>query len=354
MSSKWHEKQEKKRLEQLKREEEAVPDETVVKSQISAASMGKGDDELFEKKLTKEEKKALAKAKREAKRSSSNLQDESSSSVQNNQDPVNLENALLEASSTLVMSKDLSINNAAAEKLASEGTICTFAVSRKGVDARSRDINITNFTMQHKGTVMLDATEIVLNHGNRYGLIGRNGCGKSTFLKALGTRSVPIPDMIDLYFLKEEIEARKDLTALEAVMSVDEEREKLEKQVENLNLALASLSDGGDGDDAIDNTNENANLSIEEQQESIMDLLNTIYERLDALDAATAETRARSILKGLGFTHDMQVFLLLLSYFMSSNNWTVFINIPPTDLLPCRYNYSLKLLQISLVVREVS
>ena len=30
--------------------------------------MGKGDDELFEKKLSKEEKKALAKAKRDAKK----------------------------------------------------------------------------------------------------------------------------------------------------------------------------------------------------------------------------------------------------------------------------------------------
>ncbi len=30
--------------------------------------MGKGEDELFEKKLSKEEKKALAKAKREAKK----------------------------------------------------------------------------------------------------------------------------------------------------------------------------------------------------------------------------------------------------------------------------------------------
>ena len=299
MSSKWHEKQEKKRLDQLKREEESAPDETVIKSQVTTAAMGGGEAELFEKKLSKEEKKALAKAKREAKKGSTssgpNAQDDSSP-----EDTVDLERALIDASSSLVISKDLSTNNAAAEKLAAEGTICTYSLSRKGVDARSRDINISNFTMQHKGTVLLDATEIVLNHGNRYGLIGRNGCGKSTFLKALGTRSVPIPDMIDLYFLKEEVEARKDLTALEAVMSVDEERDKLEKQVENLNIALASLADKvtEEGDDA--------NLSVEEQQESIMDLLSTIYERLDALDAATAETRARSILKGLGFTHDMQ------------------------------------------------
>ena len=37
-----------------------------------------------------------------------------------------------------------------------------------------------------------------------------------------------------------------------------------------------------------------------------MEALNSVYERLDALDASTAEVRARSILKGLGFTHEMQ------------------------------------------------
>lgn len=37
-----------------------------------------------------------------------------------------------------------------------------------------------------------------------------------------------------------------------------------------------------------------------------MDMLTSTYERLDDLDADTAETRARSILQGLGFTHDMQ------------------------------------------------
>jgi ATP-binding cassette subfamily F protein 2 len=35
---------------------------------VRDAAMGKGDDELFEKKLSKEEKKALAKAKRDAKK----------------------------------------------------------------------------------------------------------------------------------------------------------------------------------------------------------------------------------------------------------------------------------------------
>jgi hypothetical protein len=53
-----------------------------------------------------------------------------------------------------------------ADALASSGTICTPSASRKGVDARARDDNVTNFTLQHMGGILLDETEVVLNHGN--------------------------------------------------------------------------------------------------------------------------------------------------------------------------------------------
>jgi ATP-binding cassette subfamily F protein 2 len=130
--------------------------------------------------------------------------------------------------------------------------------------------------------------------------------GKSTFMNALGARAVPIPEGIDVFHLKEEVEASDTITAIEAVMSVDVERNNLEQEAEKLNTALAQLAeqqdDGGDGGD----DDEGDGLTMEEQQEKLMDALNYIYERLDLLDAATAETRARSILKGLGFTHEMQ------------------------------------------------
>lgn len=67
----------------------------------------------------------------------------------------------------------------------------------------------------------------------RYGVIGPNGCGKSSFLKALGNREVPIPEHIDIYMLDREMDAT-DLTALQAVMQVDETKARLEKQAEAL------------------------------------------------------------------------------------------------------------------------
>lgn len=123
-------------------------------------------------------------------------------------------------------------------------------------------------------------------------------------MKALGARALPIPNSIDIFFLKEEIEPSDTVTALEAVMSVDDERLKLEARADELNNLMAAVLDNPDkytgGND------EGEAKSAEEIQEDIMDALNGVYERLDDLDADTAEIRARSILSGLGFSHDMQ------------------------------------------------
>ena len=74
----------------------------------------------------------------------------------------------------------------------------------------------------------------------RYGLLGLNGCGKSTLLDAIGCRELPIPEHMDIYHLAREIEAT-DMTSLQAVMNVDEERIKLEKEAEILSAKVVSI-----------------------------------------------------------------------------------------------------------------
>lgn len=64
-------------------------------------------------------------------------------------------------------------------------------------------------------------------------MLGLNGCGKSTLLTAIGLRELPIPEHMDIYHLSREIEA-SDMSALEAVISCDEERLRLEKEAEIL------------------------------------------------------------------------------------------------------------------------
>ncbi|KOM28843.1 hypothetical protein LR48_Vigan598s000400 [Vigna angularis] len=141
----------------------------------------------------------------------------------------------------------------------------------------SRDIRIESLSVTFHGHDLIVDSELELNYGRRYGLLGLNGCGKSTLLTAIGERELPIPDHMDIYHLTREIEA-SDMSALEAVISCDEERLKLEKEAE----ILAAQDDGGG------------------------ESLERVYERLDALDAATAEKRAAEILYGLGFDKQMQ------------------------------------------------
>lgn len=64
----------------------------------------------------------------------------------------------------------------------------------------SRDIKIESFSLRFHGRELISNTDIDLNFGRRYGLIGANGSGKSTFLECLAAREVPIPEHIDVSF----------------------------------------------------------------------------------------------------------------------------------------------------------
>ncbi|CAD7087439.1 unnamed protein product [Hermetia illucens] len=160
-------------------------------------------------------------------------------------------------------------------RISAAARACTGSLA---VHPRSRDIKIANFSITFFGSELLQDTMLELNCGRRYGLIGLNGCGKSSLLSVLGNREVPIPEHIDIFHLTREIPASTK-TALQCVMEVDEERIKLEKLADELI------------------TNED-----DESQEQLMD----IYERLDDMAADQAEAKAARILHGLGFTKEMQ------------------------------------------------
>lgn len=160
-------------------------------------------------------------------------------------------------------------------RINAEARSCTGTLA---VHARSRDIKIATFSITFYGSEMLQDTTLELNCGRRYGLIGLNGCGKSSLLSVLGNRECPIQEHIDIFHLSREIPASSK-TALQCVMEVDQERMKLERLAEE----LISRED-------------------DESQEQLMD----IYDRLDEMSADTAEAKAARILHGLGFSKEMQ------------------------------------------------
>ncbi len=137
-------------------------------------------------------------------------------------------------------------------------------------EVRARDIKISPFSLALHGRVLVEDTVIELNKGGRYGLLGRNGCGKSTFLRCLAAREVPIPKHFDVYLLAHEAPPG-ELSALEYVTkSALDEVARLDALIEQI------LTDEG--------------------PES--DLLNDLYEKQDELDPSTFETRASTILIG--------------------------------------------------------
>ncbi|XP_037010729.2 ATP-binding cassette sub-family F member 3 isoform X2 [Artibeus jamaicensis] len=87
---------------------------------------------------------------------------------------------------------------------------------------KSYDVRIENFDVSFGDRVLLAGADVNLAWGRRYGLVGRNGLGKTTLLKMLATRSLRVPAHISLlaegaeaaqlaevYAKLEEIEADK-------------------------------------------------------------------------------------------------------------------------------------------------
>ncbi|RUS34602.1 P-loop containing nucleoside triphosphate hydrolase protein [Jimgerdemannia flammicorona] len=168
-------------------------------------------------------------------------------------------------------STDSSVNELSLEKLNLK--VDRTATGVYTAQERSKDIKIESYSLNYHGRVLIDNANIELNFGRRYGLIGANGSGKSTFLASLAERDIEIPSHIDIYLLNQEAEP-EDKNAVQAVIeSAQKEVARLEAEVERL------LSED------VDNP-----------------FLEDIYERIESLDPATFETRACTLLAGLGFT----------------------------------------------------
>lgn len=144
-------------------------------------------------------------------------------------------------------------------------------------DKTSCDVKFDSFSMQVGGNQLVNDTSIVLTKGCRYGLIGENGSGKSNILAAIAQREVPLPEFVDVFHLHEEAQPSEQ-TAVEAVVAhITEEAERLQTLSEKI------MEESGPEDERIQ----------------------AIYERIDELDPAGSEPRARKILSGLGFADRM-------------------------------------------------
>jgi ABC-type molybdenum transport system ATPase subunit/photorepair protein PhrA len=160
----------------------------------------------------------------------------------------------------------------------------------------SKDILVENFTITaHKKELFKNAT-LKVAHGHRYGLVGPNGQGKTTILKHIAARELAIPPRISILYVEQEVVA-DETPAVQAVLRADKKRASL---LEEESTLLAEL-------ETADSKEARGERGLSDSERGRReDRLAAVYEELAAMRADAAESAARKILSGLGFTADMQ------------------------------------------------
>lgn len=69
----------------------------------------------------------------------------------------------------------------------------------------SRDVRVEGFTISFGKSDLLQDATLMLYSGVRYGLIGKNGVGKSTLLKHLAARDLPVPSGMKIVYVAQEV-----------------------------------------------------------------------------------------------------------------------------------------------------
>ena len=140
-------------------------------------------------------------------------------------------------------------------------------------------INLQGISLQIGGRDLLSDTDCRIFPGHKVGVIGANGCGKSTLFKLLlkqlesDAGSVEVPAGWEIAHMAQEVSA-SDESALDYVLDGDHRLRVVQQQLE------AAEADGSDG-------------------KKIAEL----HERMAAIDGYSGPARAAQLLDGLGFSH---------------------------------------------------
>ncbi|KAJ1732593.1 ATP-binding cassette, regulator of translational elongation [Coemansia biformis] len=160
-----------------------------------------------------------------------------------------------------------------------------------------KDVKLDSFDISFSGKRILTNANLHLVYGRRYGLIGRNGIGKSTLLRNIAYRELAVPTYISILFVEQEM-AGDDTPALRSVLKADLFREQLLRDEAAVNEELRRL----DAPEQLDERGEAMSKhEVEAKKAEMGDRLNSIMTKLQDIEADKAEAKAGAILSGLGF-----------------------------------------------------
>ncbi|WP_417442929.1 ABC-F family ATP-binding cassette domain-containing protein [Joostella sp.] len=110
-------------------------------------------------------------------------------------------------------------------------------------------LNVHNLSVSFGGEYLFEEIAFRLSPGDRIGLIGKNGAGKSTMLKLLSKEMEPDSGVIStdkevrIGFLKQDIDFVLGNTVLEEAYQAFEEIKAMELQLDEINTQLAERTD---------------------------------------------------------------------------------------------------------------
>jgi len=151
-------------------------------------------------------------------------------------------------------------------------------------------LNIHNISVSFSGEYLFEEVSYQLSPGDRVGLIGKNGAGKSTMLKLLAKEyevdqgTIAIDKNISLGFLKQDIDFEKGRTVIEEAQQAFTEIKALEKQIEEVNNALASRTD-----------------YESESYHELMVSVGDLSDRYEIIGGYSYQGETERVLQGLGF-----------------------------------------------------
>ncbi|UGS23160.1 ABC-F family ATP-binding cassette domain-containing protein [Flavobacterium channae] len=110
-------------------------------------------------------------------------------------------------------------------------------------------LNIHNLSVSFGGTYLFEEVTFRLGSGDRVGLVGKNGAGKSTMLKMLAgdfkpdSGTIATEKEVKIGFLRQDIDFVKGRTVLEEAYMAFEEIKKAEFRIDEINHQLVTRTD---------------------------------------------------------------------------------------------------------------
>ncbi len=154
-------------------------------------------------------------------------------------------------------------------------------------------LNIHNLSVSFGGTYLFEEITFRLGAGDRVGLVGKNGAGKSTMLKVLArditpdTGSIATEKEVRIGFLRQDIDFEQGRTVLEEAYEAFTDIKIVEKKLEEINHQLVTRTD----------------YESEEYSQIIEDLSDYTH-RFDLLGGYNYVGDTEKILLGLGFKRE--------------------------------------------------